>query len=212
MHSIKEAHTMFLVFLIRIVVTRVLLVFFVLSKLSLNKNKMKKFYIFALFMILTGIIGAQQVDDVVITGEGYANQVWYSMENGEVGSADLNNWDLAFEIIGISASIRANTQKGLVVYQAPFATGEWESLTELDPNWPSLNNDITSWHRGAFNLHSTSDFDLGWGIYNPITHFVTGDSLYVIELAEGGTKKLRIDVLASGVYTFTYANLDGSDE
>lgn len=172
---------------------------------------MKKLYFFALVALAISTATAQ-VDDVVITGEGYANQVWYSMENGEVGSAPLNNWDLAFEISGFTSSIRANTQKGLLVYQAPFATEEWDDLTELNASWPLLYNDITSWNRGALNLHPTSDFDIGWGIYNPITHFVTGDSLYIVQLADGGIKKLRVDVLASGVYTFTYANLDGSGE
>jgi hypothetical protein len=59
----------------------------------------------------------------------------------------------------------------------------------------------------------TSDsLDLGWGNYNFITHIVTGDSLYVISLANGAYKKLRIDALAGGQYLFTYADLDGSNE
>jgi hypothetical protein len=159
-----------------------------------------------------GTINAQPVNDVVSTGANYANQVWYSMENGEVDSEPLDNWDLAFEIAGFTAGIRANTQKGLNVYQTPHGIEDWTELESLDPSWPRLYNDPTSWSRGAFNLFSVSDFDLGWGTYNPITHFVTGDSLYVIELSDGTPKKLRIDALAGGIYVFTYANLDGSDE
>ncbi|RMG59671.1 MAG: T9SS C-terminal target domain-containing protein, partial [Bacteroidetes bacterium] len=48
--------------------------------------------------------------------------------------------------------------------------------------------------------------------YNPITHHVNGDSLFIITLADGAMRKLKIDRLASGVFTFTHAQLDGSDE
>lgn len=173
---------------------------------------MKNLYFLAFAVLIPTLITAQLAEDIVTTGPGYENQVWYNMESGEVASAPLNNWDIAFEITGFTSSIRANTQKGLFVYEAPYAINEWQELVELDGSWPELYNDITSWNRGAFNLHPTSDFDLGWGIYNPVTHFVNGDSLYVVQLTDGTLKKLRLDVLASGVYTFTYANLDGSDE
>ena len=54
--------------------------------------------------------------------------------------------------------------------------------------------------------------DLGWGNYSFITHYVTADSLFVVKLPSGSYKKLWIDRLASGVYYFTYADLDGSNE
>lgn len=173
---------------------------------------MKYLYLFAIATLFSAVTVGQQVEDIVTAGAGYENQIWYSMENGEVANSALNNWDLAFQISGFASSIRVNTQKGLFVYSAPYSINQWEDLEEFNPAWPQLYNDITNWDRGALNLHPTSDFDLGWGIYNPITHFVNGDSLYVVELTDGTLKKLRIDALASGVYTFTYANLDGSDE
>jgi hypothetical protein len=173
---------------------------------------MKKFYIVTLLVGFWTATSAQLVTDYVTTGPSYETQVWYSMENGEVGTAPLNNWDIAVEITGFTASIRANNQKGLEVYQTPFAASEWESLNEgsFDSNWPKLYNSVTSWGQGAFNQHYTSDFDLGWGIYNPITHVVSGDSLQVVQLPDGSLKKFRIESLAGGVYTFTHANLDGS--
>ncbi|MCH2214848.1 MAG: T9SS type A sorting domain-containing protein [Flavobacteriales bacterium] len=172
---------------------------------------MKHIYLLTIGLLTCAALSAQ-VNDVVEMGPGYANQVWYSMENGEIGSAPLDEWDLAFEINGFSASIRANSQKGLIVYQTPYAISEWESLTSLGGDWPQLADNSSTWSQGAFNTHYTSELDLGWGIYNPITHFVTGDSLFVVELANGSLKKLRIDALASGVYTFTYSDLDGSNE
>lgn len=175
---------------------------------------MKTLYALVSFTLIVGAVMAQTTEGSVTTGAGYENQIWYSMENGEVGAAPLNNWDLAFEITGFTASIRANTQKGLVVYQAPFPISNWNELDTagMANNWPELYNDNKNWERGAFNLYPTSEFDLGWGVYNIITHTVAGDSLYVLEFPDGEFKKLRFDALAGGVYNFTYANLDGSEE
>lgn len=167
-----------------------------------------------LFCILMHIGFSQLVSDEVETGEQYQNQIWYNMESGIVGSAPLNNWDLAFEISGFTASIRANTQKGITVYQAPFASAEWNQIDTagMGANWEKLYNNISAWEEGALNRFSTSDFDLGWGMYNVVTHVITGDSVQVIQLADGSFKKFKMETLASGVYTFTYADLDGSNE
>jgi hypothetical protein len=45
-----------------------------------------------------------------------------------------------------------------------------------------------------------------------VTHAVTGDSLYFIKLPNNTWKKIWIQVLQNGVYTFVHANLDGSSE
>ena len=167
-----------------------------------------------LFAAFTTAIFAQQVSDVVVTGAGYTNQIWYSLQAGEVASAPKDNWDLAFETTGFTSSIRINEQKGMAVFAAPFTTAEWADLdtASMSSDWQLLHNDPKYWERGAFNQSSTADVDLGWGIYNPVTHVVSGDSLYVVQLANGDFKKLRIDNLSFGVYNFTYANLDGTEE
>lgn len=172
----------------------------------------RSFFPFAVLLPLT--IHAQ-VAETVSLGPGYTEQVWYSLQNGVQQTRPAAEWDLAFEITGFTASILANTQKaGLVVYRAPFSAAQWNSLdTAGIASWPVLHNADTSWSRGAFNQTNTADeFDLGWGVYNPITHVVTGDSLHVMRLADGSWKKLRFDALATSTYSFTYANLDGSAE
>tara|TARA_B100001121_G_C18572500_1_gene565693 strand:- start:28 stop:927 length:900 start_codon:yes stop_codon:yes gene_type:complete len=57
-----------------------------------------------------------------------------------------------------------------------------------------------------------NDFDLGWGIYDIITHIVTGDKVFVLMLPTGEYKKITIISLASGVYTFKYADINGENE
>lgn len=54
-------------------------------------------------------------------------------------------------------------------------------------------------------------FDLGWGIYDIVTHVITSDKVFVIALPDGSWKKIAILSLESGTYSFQYANLDGSE-
>ena len=79
-------------------------------------------------------------------------------------------------------------------------------------SWQPIHNSDTNWFIGAFDKNSTSMFDMGWGVYNMVTHFVTGDSLYAIKTVNGNWKKLWIEKLANGEYSFKYADLDGSSE
>lgn len=154
------------------------------------------------------------VTDTVTVGAQYANQVWYSLPNGDVKSEPKDNWDIAFQISGIAASILANTQKGLAVYQSPYSVADWATVdTAGIIGWNALHNSDTSWDGGALNAYPDGNFDLGWGTYDLNTHYITGDSVYILKLANGGAwKKLKIDGLISGSYTFTWANIDGTNE
>ncbi|MCW3084369.1 MAG: hypothetical protein JWP12_1735 [Bacteroidetes bacterium] len=155
-----------------------------------------------------------EITDTVSLSAGYANQKWYSLANDEQGTAQSkDNWDLGFEITGFSASIIANTQKAsFMVYKTPFSIGNFNTLdTAGIAGWPTVFNSDTTWSIGAFNKGITSDpFDLGWGIYDMGTHFVNGDSCFVIKLSAASYKKFKIDNLGNGIYNFTYANIDGS--
>jgi hypothetical protein len=79
-----------------------------------------------------------------------------------------------------------------------------------------MYNDDTNWENGAFNVNTPESGhpDYGWGTYSMTTHFVTGDSLFIIQLPDNKFRKLWI-VQKNPIlnqYTFKYANLDGSDE
>jgi len=64
---------------------------------------MKKIIQF-LFAVSIPVIGYSQADSISYTS-GYANQVYYSMANGEVKSSDNTSWDLAFGIGGFNTDI-----------------------------------------------------------------------------------------------------------
>lgn len=153
----------------------------------------------------------------VSTGPSNSLQTYYSLQNGEVSSVPLAEWDLAFEIVGITGSIMVNTAKGIQAYKAPYTVAQWAALDTagLTAGWVSQQNSETNWASGALNQGLTSNpFDLGWGVYNFVTHNIVGDSLFVLKLADGSWKKLRIDnyTATTDAFTFTWADLDGGFE
>lgn len=172
----------------------------------------------ALLLLPAALLLARASAQTAVTvsiAPGYAEQVWYSLQNGVVATAPKDNWDLAFEIDGFTASVLVNTQKaGVEVVKSPFAIADWNNVDTAGlSTWPRAHNADTSWSFGALNQGPFADeFDLGWGNYNMITHVVAGDTIFLVHLSSGVWRKLRIDGLATGTYTFTHANLDGSDE
>ncbi len=172
-------------------------------------------YITSLLTFLTVLtLQAQLVSDQVALGAGYQNQSFYSMTNGEVALVDNTNWDIAFTADGFSSSVIINDNTGASVYLYGEVS-QWSSVdTTGMSSWDALLNSDSDWAKGAFIApqDESNAFDYGWGIYNPVTHIVTGDRLYIVSLASGDVKKLRIDGLNFGAYTFTYADLDGSNE
>ena len=147
---------------------------------------------------------------------GYANQVFYSMQEGETQNINNGDWDLAFSIGNYSSSIRINDGMGVELYNYHLGdTSDWNNINQNIINMLSspLNNSDTSWMIGGFDINSVpGGFDFGWGVYNIVNHHVVGDSLFIIKTINGNWKKLWIQNLASGEYNFKYSNIDGSNE
>lgn len=158
-----------------------------------------------------------QTPVTVSTAPGNVEQLWYSLSTDQTHAASLAGWDLAFEMAGFTSAIRVNGAKGLAIYETPNAIGDWANVNSVDSaNWTLIQDSDTSWSASALSngntLSSPDGLNVGWGDYNMITHVITGTKIYAIQLADGTTwKKLRINSLASGIFSFTYANLDGSD-
>lgn len=177
--------------------------------------KTKLFYLIGILLITNYTFG-QSVIDTVSTGAGYAKQVWYSLENDEQGDAPKNNWDIAFDCGGFGSSIHINSVIGTKLWKYPASdTVGWSTVdTTGITGWVELFNSDTTWKVGAFNASAdtSNGFDLGWGLYNNLTHIVTGDSLFIIKLANNQYKKIWIKKLQSGVYTFRYAGIDNTND
>lgn len=176
---------------------------------------MKKILLSAICAFSIGASTAQVITDTVSLGAGYANQTWYSLQNDEKGSAPKNNWDIAFDVSGFGSAIHINSITGTMLWTYTAGdTADWATLdTTGIASWtPAYNSEIT-WALGAFDkgMVLSNQFDLGWGVYNPVNHIVSGDSLFVIKLSSGSYKKLWIESLGAGAYTFKYDDIDGSN-
>jgi hypothetical protein len=181
---------------------------------------MKKILFPAMLALGTVSASAQTViTDSVSMGKDYLNQVWYSLSEDEQGAQARNNWDIAFRTnrtdqptILVNHTGGSNITKNFWIYpkgaRANWATVDTTGLSK----WPPLYNMETEW-KGALGryIDLTSSYDYGWGIKDAGSHYIIGDSIYIIRTQTGVLRKLIIDQLAGSVYTFTYANIDGSD-
>ncbi|MBL7950599.1 MAG: T9SS type A sorting domain-containing protein [Flavobacteriales bacterium] len=178
---------------------------------------MKHSILISFAIILSAATAGAQTTVTVTSGAGNATQTFYSLENGVQGTAVLADWDLAFEINSFNSSILVNTAKGLAAFETPVAIGDWATLTEAnEANWTSILNSEEDWSAGALtngnNLAQPDGLNLGWGEYNMNTHTVAGTKIYVVKLVDESYKKLRINSLATSTYSFTYSDMDGSNE
>jgi hypothetical protein len=160
---------------------------------------------------------ATWVQDSVLTGPQYANDVYYNLKTGKVREQPRANWHLAFGIAAGSA-IYVNSGASVEVYRTNYkATAEdfaaADTAGALTPS-RRLFNQENNWQVGAFNTtaNPANQFDIGWADYDISTHTLTGDSLYFVRIGTQAVVKLWLKSRASGVYTFTYANADGSNE
>lgn len=183
---------------------------------SLKMKKLLQTVTMSVALIFSSQVIGQAVQDSVEMGNGYANDIFYSFRNGSVHSVPRTNWDIAFHTTIWSASILTNGASGVDLYTYPNSdTAGWSSLdTNGLSGWQVMYNHDTVWEDGAFNRNAAGHPDYGWGRYNPITHDVVGDSLYVIKCLDGQYRKLWIVKKNSvgNTYYLRYANLDGTDE
>jgi len=173
---------------------------------------MKKALLFAgMILMAAGLIAQEEKE--VITGAGYANDVYYSLEDGTVTTVQRDNWDIGI-ITGVySVSILANNGSDVELYTySKGDTANWADLDTTGMVWKAMYNSLESWDEGAFSSNATGHPDYGWGIYS--SAIITGDSLYVIKTISGAYKKLAIveKVAMSNTWEFKYANLDGTEE
>jgi hypothetical protein len=170
---------------------------------------------FAAFIALfTCFFTAQAQDllnDQVSLEPGYSNMVFYSFSEGLTGTAEQAAWDLAFDVAPMGTGIRINGGLGAELFF--YGTGEdWDTADTTD--WvqsETLRNESSSWDMGAFNQGGDGMFDLGWGVYDLVTHVVSGDKVYLYYAPDGGVKKVQIQSLDLEIYSFKFADLDGEN-
>jgi hypothetical protein len=180
---------------------------------------MKKVFTLIIALACLTSLHAQNTVDIS-TGASYANEVYYSLSDGEISSTPRDQWDLAFGTDGMDINILANSGAATEVYTYPDGnTSAWDNvdITNID-SWAMMSNSADTWTEGALirNKIAGDDFDYGWGRYNISTHQISGDSLFVVKTTAGNYKKLWIvnknPISTVNQWEIKYANIDGSDE
>ena len=177
---------------------------------------MKKTLLFASTLLISlGLLAQEQKE--VVTGAGYADDVYYSLENGTVTTVARNNWDIAFIAQVMSVSILANNGSGVELYTYPDGDiDDWATVDTTGMDWTPMYNSIETFDMGAFNANTIpgDDFDYGWGRYNMTTHQITGDSIFIIKTLADSIMKVAITQKnpMTNTWEFKYAYLDGSNE
>lgn len=183
---------------------------------------MKKIFLLLAFTIFTLNTWSQAiVSDSTTMGQGYANEVFYSMENGTVSTNPTSNWHLAFRSGMVSDGIFINSTASVRGFLTKKDTSGWSTLDTSDATTEVFNTD-TSWEVGAFNRTFDSPF-CSWGVYDNITHKVTGDSLLLVKVGNNnwfkvwpvykdyGTWKIRVaSATIDTTFIFTNAEIRNS--
>lgn len=184
-----------------------------------SKQKIFLMRYFFLLLITSGSIGFSfgQIDQPSL-GAGYSNFTFYALNDMSQTAYTHNDWDIAFSTDAFGSGIFVNEGVGLsFTGQLPVTELYLTESSDFDnvdtSNMVRIYNQEITWEEGAFN-HVKDDnnpSDYGWGDYDFTTHVISGTRLFVIHLKNGDYKKLFIESLSSSLYTFKYANLDGSD-
>lgn len=180
------------------------------------KKLLRLFFVISFVAITIQSIAQIAVRDTAFMQANQTNDVYYSLKTGTSGNPVLTNWDIAFYTNPFSDGIITNDGSGVVLYSYP--NGDSSAWSTVDTNglstWTKMFNADTNWQFGAFNKNAQGHPDYGWGVYNQVTHNLTGDSIFVIKLVSGQFKKLRIlkKESAANVFYIRFANLDGTNQ
>jgi len=179
---------------------------------------MKQIFMSALFLTAV-VLNAQEIQEIS-TGQGYNKQSYINLVAGSQFQVANTAWDIAFTVAPEDAGVFINesvgSASGALPIQAFYTYSDDFNLlpdSTFFEQYPLLNRE-SSWSYGAINefRDGGDPFNFGWGIYNPVTQEINGIYVYVIERRDGSYLKFQIQSLINGVYTFRYANMDGSSE
>jgi len=185
---------------------------------------MKKLFTILLASATLSVQAQAWVSDSAATGAGYVNRVFYSMQNGIVGTIPMNSFDFMIDVsTPMSASIRINggfngASTGSALYQFSGDTTAWASLDTTgissNTNWTRNRDAQDSYYPSAFEAQMGSFPNYGWGNYNTSNHNVVGDKLFAYKTVTGAWKKVWIKSLnaVTFAYTIRLANLNNTQD
>lgn len=188
---------------------------------QIYEMKIKSLFATAALLIFGAANAQTVVTDTIVMGAGYANQVFYSLQNSSKTANPMGSWHIAHTSNTRDNCIRANHAAGVNVYAYP--KGDNSAYANFDTTgwaaWPTLMNDIHKHEVGAFNqtLNKNNPWDFSWGVYDAGSHTVVGDSLYLITLSSAGKvvafiKFMPLAQYPNGDFTFRYDFVGGTKD
>jgi hypothetical protein len=181
---------------------------------------MKQILSIALIISILFPINPMYSQQTVSMGPGYIYDVFYSLEDGVIDFVERDDWDLAFFTDPMSGGIITNCGTSLENHVRLWAypNGDSTAWMNIDTNglagWPLLYNGEDSWENGAFNRNALGSPDYGWGVKDAATGNINGDSIFIIQLADGTYKQLWIQkkITAENKYKIRWADIDNTSE
>ncbi len=177
---------------------------------------MKNLLIATGLFLCAGNIFSQRVIDTINMEPGYAKQVFYHIPSGKKHSSSLTQWHFAHTTLLMDNAIRLNHMAGVFAYVYPY--GDNSAYGNFDTTgwatWQKPYNDMKSESLGALNQQKdpNNQWDFSWGVYDPGSHLVKGDSLYLITVGSGANMKLYkfmpIQQDKNGDFIFQFGPID----
>lgn len=161
------------------------------------------------------------ISDSVAMGAGYGKAVYYNIRTGAESAVPMDQWHFSHTTVSRDNCIRVNHMGGVEVFAYP--KGDNTQFSKFDTTgwakWTKYYNDIHIHEKGALNQspNAANMWDFSWGVYDPTTKEVTGDSLYLFVITHPGVgtgksfiKFMPIKQNASGDFIFRTAMVDGT--
>lgn len=144
---------------------------------------------------------------------------YLKLSNLEITNVENRNWDISFMNGFVDGAVRINGANGVRLWHVNDGSIDDYDMA-LDTTgkfdvWDELLNSTDKWSYGAFNLESdgfeSGTGNYGWGQY--IQGFgIVGSEMYVIRLRNGEYKKITLDNMSSGIYNFSYSDLNNENK
>lgn len=160
-----------------------------------------------------------QVQQVSV-GKDYRYSVFYSLFTGEQTTVDYTKWDIAFDVSNRGLSVLVNEAvssagTGVDANEVALYLADTDNFEAVDTSGQltRLYNGSGDWSEGGFSVPASKQnpFDFGWGLYDPSSHIVQGNRVFVLQLRDKRYIKCSIDRLEKGIYYFTYSDLDNTN-
>jgi len=151
------------------------------------------------FFLVFFIVFSIKAQDIVQIGMGpsYLYDIYFSFESGITAYPERTNWEISFSTNLNDGNIRINSGSPVILYEVAQNNKYWSQINSIPSNAVQLRNSSTDWNIGAFKNYNSQELDFS--------------KIYIIDYPSG-IKKIRINSFESGVFNFTYADLNGQNE